>query len=299
MKFSWTYDQAEDRKVRTFLQGHGVSHRMFSQIKHNGGAILVNDRQVYTSDYLKQGDEVTIIMPVETGNDLVVPDYHPLDIIFENEHWLLVDKPYGVTTVPGHADRLHTLVNQVKGHLLEEQAEDQVPHVVTRLDRDTSGIVLLAKHRFAHAVLDKQLQDHSVEKFYIAYVSGLLPEDHGVIEAPIGRKPGDFIKRMVTPDGKLSRTEYWVEKRYTDDPDHPMTRVRVQLHTGRTHQIRVHFQHLGFPLVGDDLYGGPAWYGLKRQALHAYQMKFYDPFIEGDRQFTTDLPADLAALAKI
>ncbi|USS91892.1 RluA family pseudouridine synthase [Fructobacillus americanaquae] len=299
MKFSWTYQGKEERKVRSFLQSHGVSHRMFSQMKHNGGAILVNDQQVYTSDYIQDGDLVTIVMPVETGNDLVVPDFMPLAVIYEDEHFLAVDKPYGVTTVPGHADRLHTLVNQVKGHLLDEGAEDLVPHVVTRLDRDTSGIVLLAKHRFAHAVLDQQLQDHSVEKFYTAYVSGHLPDDHGLIEEPIGRLPGDFIKRTVTPDGKLSKTEYWVEHRYTNNENQPMTRVRVQLHTGRTHQIRVHFAHIGFPLVGDDLYGGPLWYGLKRQALHAYQMTFYDPFIEENRHLQTDLPADLQALKDI
>ncbi|CAK8053658.1 RluA family pseudouridine synthase [Eupransor demetentiae] len=296
MRFNWKYQGAEDRKVRSFLQSHGVSHRMFSQIKHNGGAILVNEKPVYTSDYLKDGDEVAIIMPVEQGNDLVVPDYHDLKIIFENQDWLAVDKPYGVTTVPGHADRLHTLVNQVKGHLIESGAEDLVPHVVTRLDRDTSGIVLLAKHRFAHAVLDQQLQDHTVEKFYVAYVSGILPEDHGVIDEPIGRLDGDFIKRVVRPDGKASKTEYWVERRYDEDPEHLMTRVRVQLHTGRTHQIRVHFSHMGYPLVGDDLYGGPLWFGLQRQALHAYQMKFYDPFVEEDRFLKTDLPEDLQRL---
>ncbi|CAH1850341.1 RluA family pseudouridine synthase [Convivina intestini] len=299
MEFTWTYQGDEQRKVRTFLQGHGVSHRMFSQMKHNGGAILANGQPVYTADYIKNGDQVTIVMPIEESNDLVVPDFHPLDIIFENEHWLVVDKPYGVTTVPGHADRLHTLVNQVKGHLIDEKAEDLVPHVVTRLDRDTSGLVLLAKHRFAHAVLDQQLQDHSVEKFYIAYVQGILPEDHGLIDEPIGRMDGDFIKRIVREDGKVSKTEYWVERRYQDDPDHPMTRVKVQLHTGRTHQIRVHFAHLGYPLVGDDLYGGPLWFGLKRQALHAYQMKFYDPFIEENRQLSTDLPADLLALKNL
>ncbi|MDF7636987.1 RluA family pseudouridine synthase [Leuconostocaceae bacterium ESL0958] len=296
MKFSWTYQGTEDRKVRGFLQSHGVSHRMFSQMKHNGGAILVNDQPVYTSDYLHPQDVVTIVMPIEASNDLVVPDYQPLHVVYEDEHFLAVDKPYGVTTVPGHADRLHTLVNQVKGHLLDEGAEDLVPHVITRLDRDTSGLVLLAKHRFAHAVLDKQLQEHSVQKFYTAYVSGILPEDHGLIEEPIGRLPGDFIKRTVTADGKPSKTEYWVERRYQADDGQEMTRVRVQLHTGRTHQIRVHFAHLGYPLVGDDLYGGPLWHGLQRQALHAYQMTFYDPFAETDRHLMTSLPADLQAL---
>lgn len=298
MKFTWKYSGNEQRKVRTFLQNHGVSHRMFSQMKHNGGAILVNEKSVYTSDYLKNGDIVTIVMPTEKSNDLVVPDYKPLDIIFENEHWLVVDKPYGITTVPGHADRLHTLVNQVKGHLETIKADDLVPHVVTRLDRDTSGIVLLAKHRFAHAVLDQQLQDHTVEKFYLAYPSGILADDHGDINAPIGRMDGDFIKREVRDDGKPSRTEYWVERRYEDDEQN-MTRVKVQLHTGRTHQIRVHFANIGHPLVGDTLYDGPAWHGLQRQALHAYHMKFYDPFIEEYREFNTPLPDDLKTLRDI
>ena len=296
MKFSWTYNGDELRKVRTFLQSHGVSHRMFSKMKHGGGAILVNDKKVYTSDYLKDGDVVTIIMPTEESNDLVTPDYAPLDIVFEDEHWLVVNKPAGVTTVPGHADRLHTLVNQVKGHLDEINAEDQVPHVVTRLDRDTSGIVLLAKHRFAHALLDDQLQQHSVEKYYIAYVSGHLPEDHGMIDAPIGRMDNDFIRREVREDGKESRTEYWVEARLQGEV--PMTRVKVQLHTGRTHQIRVHFAHLGFPLVGDDLYGGPLVAGMKRQALNAYHLAFYDAFLDEKRTFEVGLAADMLKLGE-
>lgn len=296
MKFTWTYQGEELRKVRTFLQGHGVSHRMFSRMKHHGGAILVNEKPVYTSDFLKQGDSVTIIMPVEESNDLVVPDYRPMDIIFENEHWLIVNKPFGVTTVPGHADRLHTLVNQVKGHLEEIEAEDLVPHVVTRLDRDTSGLVLLAKHRFAHAVLDDQLQRHEVEKFYVAYPSGILEQNHGEINAPIGRMDGDFIKREVREDGKPSLTEYWVEDVIGADTPHPMTRVKVQLHTGRTHQIRVHFSNIGHPLVGDDLYGGPLVHNIQRQALHAYYMRFYDPFVEQYREFETGLPDDLTAL---
>lgn len=274
MKFTWKYSGNEQRKVRTFLQNHGVSHRMFSQMKHNGGAILVNEKPVYTSDYLKNGDIVTIVMPTEKSNDLVVPDYKPLDIIFENEHWLVVDKPYGITTVPGHADRLHTLVNQVKGHLETIKADDLVPHVVTRLDRDTSGIVLLAKHRFAHAVLDQQLQDHTVEKFYLAYPSGILADDHGDINAPIGRMDGDFIKREVRDDGKPSRTEYWVERRYEDDEQN-MTRVKVQLHTGRTHQIRVHLSSLGHPIIGDALYGQKS---TSRLMLHAESIIIPHPF---------------------
>lgn len=301
MEFIWQVTGEKDQliKVRTFLKNKGVSHRMFSKIKHFGGAILVNDKEVYTSDFMKAGDEIKMIMPAEESNELVVPDYKPLDIVYEDEHWLAVNKPYGVTTVPGHADRLHTLVNQVKGHLDVIEAENQVPHVVTRLDRDTSGIVLLAKHRFAHAIMDDQLQNHQVEKFYQAYVTGILPEEHGVIEAPIGRVEGDFIQREVRADGKPSKTEYWVKKRYELPDGKQMTKVKIQLHTGRTHQIRVHFKHLGHPLVGDDLYGGDMRFGISRQALNAYYMRFFDVFAgeNGEyRELRADLPEDLQVL---
>nr|WP_239517549.1 RluA family pseudouridine synthase [Weissella uvarum] len=269
----------------------GVSHRMFSIIKRGGGAVELNGQQVRTVDEVKPGERVEITLPPEESNEVVAMSDLPLDVLYEDENWLLVNKPAGVTSVPGKADRETTMVNRVKGYLAANGSTDLVPHVVTRLDRFTSGVALLAKHRFAHGLLDKQLQTHAVDKRYYAVVSGNLPDDHGIIEGPIGRVDGDFIRREVREDGRPSTTEYWVEHRFDN-----MTLVRVRLHTGRTHQIRVHFSHIGHPLVGDEIYGGPMDQGISRQALHAYALTFYDPFAQQDRKTTAPLPEDMVKL---
>ncbi len=289
--FSWINEGEEAVKIKTFLAQKGVSHRMFAIIKRGGGQVLLAKKPVLTLDTVQPGQEVTITLPPEKGNDVVATSFLPLPILFEDDNWLIVDKPAGLTSVPGKADQETTMVNRVKGYLVESGATDLVPHVVTRLDRFTSGVALLAKHRFAHGLLDKQLQTHSVDKRYYALVDGQLEQDHGLIDAPIGRLEGDFIRRTVRPDGRPSKTEYWVKERYANQ-----TLVQVQLHTGRTHQIRVHFAHLGHPLVGDDLYGGPMDRGIDRQALHAFSIAFYDPFLQSTRQVHSPIPDDLKAV---
>lgn len=292
-RFSWINQGQETLKIKTFLAQKGVSHRMFAIIKRGGGQVLLAGQPALTLDSVEPGQEVTITLPPEKGNAVVATSFLPLPILFEDDNWLVVDKPAGLTSVPGKADQEHTMVNRVKGYLIQSGASDLVPHVVTRLDRFTSGVALLAKHRFAHGLLDKQLQTHSVDKRYYALVDGHLDQDHGLIDAPIGRLEGDFIRRTVRADGRPSQTEYWVKERYAKQ-----TLVEVQLHTGRTHQIRVHFAQLGHPLVGDELYGGPMDRGIDRQALHAFSLTFYDPFLQANRQVTSPLPADLQAVLK-
>lgn len=299
MKFSWVNDSNQRQKVRFFLARKGVSHRMFSQIKNNGGSIEVDGRMVYTSDFIDEGQKITITMPNEISNQSVEADFNPLDIVYVDDNWLLVNKPAGQNTVPGHADRLHSLVNQVKGYLQSIDAENQVPHVITRLDRDTSGLVLLAKHKFAHALLDTQLQEHQVDKRYYVFVNGDFAKkfgEHGLIDQPIARLEGDFIKREVNQSGKVSQTEYWVQD-YNKEED--ITFLTVKLHTGRTHQIRVHFSYLGFPLVGDQLYGGQSKLAINRQALHAYKMVWFDNFIDDYQTHQIRLPDDLIELTKL
>ncbi|WP_439426199.1 RluA family pseudouridine synthase [Oenococcus alcoholitolerans] len=296
MDFSWRSSLDHDEKVRSFLKSQGVSHRMFSQIKHFGGRITVDQKEVFTSDYVRPGQLVTIFMPDEKENSDLTADFDdPLEIVFENRDFLVVNKPAFVTTVPGHADRTTTLVNMVKAHLITENAGSLVPHVVTRLDRDTSGLVLLAKHKFAHSLLNDALMNHhDIEKYYTAFASGQFEEDHGIIDQPIGRVDDDFIRRQVRPDGKRSVTEYWVEKRFAS-----FTQLKVQLHTGRTHQIRVHLSWFGHPLVGDDLYGGPRSEAIGRQALNASQLVFFDPFANKNRHFNVGLPKDMLDLSNL
>lgn len=286
--FSWKNQSDSTLRIKAFLAQRGVSHRMFAIIKRGGGQVLLNHRPVRTLDDVEPGDLVEVKMPAEKSNAIVAASDLPIKILYEDENWLVVDKVAGVTSVPGKADRETTMVNRVKGYLISEGAEDLVPHVVTRLDRFTSGVALLAKHRFAHGLLDKQLQTHTVDKRYYAIVDGIVPDDHGFIDAPIGRMDNDFIRREVRADGRPSQTEYWVVNRMPNQ-----TLVKVQLHTGRTHQIRVHFKYIGHPLIGDEIYGGPMDRGIERQALHAYWLEFYDPFSEIKRHIQSPLPEDL------
>lgn len=286
MKFSWSA-KLGDATAKQVLTHHGVSHRMFTQINQNNGQILVGEKLVKPATKVKPGDRVTLIVPAETADPNVPVSHQPLTVVYEDAHVLVVLKPAGLTSVPGPSNREDTLVNRVKGHLVAGQEENLVPHIVTRLDRDTSGLVLVAKHRLANSWLNQQLADGRLQKRYLAIVSGNITTDHGLIDAPI-RRATDGFNQIVADDGKSAQTEYWVRQRGTG-----WTLVAVLLHTGRTHQIRVHFQSIGHPLLGDELYGGPREL-IKRQALHAYQLTYEDPITGAPRQFTAKMPADMA-----
>ncbi|BDZ31183.1 RluA family pseudouridine synthase [Lactiplantibacillus sp. WILCCON 0030] len=291
MRFMWTNTATEPIKVKTVLFEHGVTRSLLKKVKFHGGAILVNGRAVLAIQLLTGGETVTMVTPDEIGNDHLGPSTLPLNILYEDRDYLIVNKPAGVASVPAHRLPNNTLANRVKGYYQAQHYDNEVVHITTRLDRDTSGIVLFAKHHFAHSIIDRQLKAHAMRKMYLAVVSGSLVADHGWLDQPIGRAADSFIKRTITPTGRASLTEYWVVKRLPE-----MTVVRVRLHTGRTHQIRVHFAHAGHPLIGDELYGGPTSPLIDRQALHCMQLQFYDPFIEADLTTFAPLPPDIVRL---
>lgn len=278
-------------KVKTLLSEHGVTRSLLKKVKFHGGAILVDGRPILAIHMLHGGEQVTMETPAEIGNDHLGASSLPINILYEDRDFLIINKPAGVASVPAHALPDNTLANRVKGYYREQGYDNEVVHITTRLDRDTSGIVLFAKHHFAHSIIDHQLKAHAMRKMYLAVVSGTLKADHGWFDQPIGRAADSFIKRTVTPDGKPSLTEYWVVKRLADK-----TVVRVRLHTGRTHQIRVHFAAAGHPLIGDQLYGGPSDPAIDRQALHCMELQFDDPFIDQTLTTFAPLPADLARL---
>lgn len=291
MRFTWHNDSSTPMKVKTLLAAHGVTRSLLKKVKFHGGAILVDAVPVLAIHMLTGGETVTMVTPAEVGNDHLGVSTLPINVLYEDRDYLIVNKPAGVASVPAHALPDTTLANRVKGYYQAQGYDNEVVHITTRLDRDTSGIVLFAKHHFAHSIIDHQLKAHAMRKMYLAVVSGVIGPDHGWFDGPIGRAPDSFIKRMVTPDGKASLTEYWVVKRLADK-----TVVRVRLHSGRTHQIRVHFANAGHPLFGDELYGGPLHAGIERQALHCMQLQFFDPFIEQPLTTFAPLPADLVAL---
>lgn len=271
MKFSFTADRRA--KVKTFLKSHDVSKALLAKVKFKGGNIWVNGVEQNAIYLLDVGDVVTIEIPDEESHETLTPIKHDLNIVYEDEHFLIINKPHGYASIPSilHSN---TIANFVKNYYVERDYPNKQVHIVTRLDKDTSGLMLFAKHGYAHARLDKQLQQKTIQKRYYALVSGQgqLP-DEGEIIALIARPDDSIITRCVHPSGKYAHTSYKVVARYGD-----VALVDIQLHTGRTHQIRVHFSHIGFPLLGDDLYGGRMDCGIQRQALHCHSIRFLDPF---------------------
>lgn len=289
MRFEFIAD--EHVKVKTFLRKHEVSKGLLAKIKFRGGDIRVNGQSQIATYLLDIGDQVVIDIPPEEGFETLEAIDYPLDILFEDDHFLILNKPFGVASIPS-VNHSNTIANFIKGYYVKQVYENQQVHIVTRLDRDTSGLMLFAKHGYAHARLDKQLQKKSIVKRYFALVKGAgVIEPEGNIIAPIVRDEDSIITRRVAKGGKYAHTEYKVIASYGD-----IHLVDIRLHTGRTHQIRVHFSHIGFPLLGDDLYGGSLEHGIQRQALHCHFLSFYHPFLEEQLEISSPLPDDFKNL---
>lgn len=242
---------------------------------------------------LEQGDQVIIEFPPEEVAEGLVPEFGELSIIAEDDSILVVEKPAGQGTIPSRNQPNGTLANIVFGKYLTDQHPATV-HVVTRLDTDTSGVVCIAKNRHIHHLMSTQLQHTGFDRRYIAFVSGWIVEDTFTIEMPIGRKDGSIIERTVRADGQYARTDVHVTGHFEVEGNR-YTMVELHLHTGRTHQIRVHMAHIGHPLLGDDLYGGPCQL-ISRQALHCKSISFKHPSTNKNISFESELPKDLRKL---
>ena len=293
MEFTWQ-NEGKQQTLKKFLAARGVSHRLMGKIRRQKGAVLVDGKKVPFGTVLHQNEQVTLVLPEEKPVIKVAASPKPIEVLYEDANWLLVAKPAGLTSVPGPSNREDTLVNRVKYYLERNGRKNVVPHIITRLDRYTSGVVLLAKHSFAQGLIDKQVSNHEFDKRYYAIVAGQITKQHGLIEAPLKRKEGEKFQ-IVSPDGRQAVTEYWLKANLAGG-----SLVEVKLHTGRTHQIRVHFQSKGHPLLGDELYKGPLDMGIERQALHAYHLAFNDPFTNKRLVVEAPLPSDMkSVLAKL
>lgn len=253
------------------------------------GAVTVGGRPVRKNYKCAVGDEIVLTMP-EVSDCELRPQDIPLDIVYEDADLLVVNKPRGMVVhpAPGHPDG--TLVNALMHHCgdsLSGIGGEKRPGIVHRIDKDTSGLLIVAKNDFAHLALSAQLSDRSLSRVYEAVVRGGMREDSGTVDAPIGRHPTDRKKMAVAQKNSRPAVTHWeVIARYRG-----YTHIRCRLETGRTHQIRVHMAHIGHPLLGDFTYGAPSPdRGLEGQCLHARELKFIHPRTGEHVTVATDLP---------
>lgn len=287
--FSFIADTAGERIDALLARNVENLSRSAAQRLLEQGDVLVNGSAVRKNYKSTVGDEVRVSLPQAEEVELVAQDI-PLDVVFEDDDVIVVNKPRGMVVhpAPGHSDG--TLVNALLYHCGESLSGiggEKRPGIVHRIDMDTSGLLIVAKNDFAHRFLSEQLSDHSLSRVYEAIVYGRIREDSGTVNAPIGRHPVDR-KRMaiVERGGREAVTHYEVIARYNG-----FTHIRCRLETGRTHQIRVHMEKLGHPLLGDMVYGRKrAEKGLEGQCLHARELRFIHPRSNEEVHLQTELP---------
>lgn len=269
-------------KSRSFIQG---------LIEDEG--IVVNNKKVKSNYKLKENDEIKINMPEPTELQVKAQDI-PIDIIYEDKDVIVVNKPKGMVVHPAPGNYEGTLVNALLYHCTDLSSINGVirPGIVHRIDKDTTGILVVAKNDEAHNKLSDQLKEHTMKREYYALVEGRIKQNSGTIDKPLARSKKDRLKIAITPDGKRAVTHYEVLERFRN-----ATLIKCVLETGRTHQIRVHFESIGCPLLGDELYGGNMEL-INRQALHSYMLEFDHPFLKKHLIIRCKLPNDMESIVK-
>ncbi|OMP67184.1 RluA family pseudouridine synthase [Domibacillus epiphyticus] len=284
-ELNWTAGE-DGILLRTFLQEKDISKRALTDIKFTGGFISVNGKEVNVRHILRAGDVVRVVFPQEVPSDGMEAEKIKLDVLFEDEVLIAIGKPAGMNTIPSREHPAGSLAAGLLG-LYDERGIAATAHIVTRLDRDTSGIVLAAKNRHVHHLLSNMQKRKLVSRRYEALAEGIFSTQSGLIDAPIGRCDDSIIERIVRPDGQYARTGYRVLSQYAH-----FAHVEVKPETGRTHQIRVHMSHIGHPLAGDDMYGGSLEW-IQRQALHCGSLSFVHPLIGETIDITMPMPDDM------
>lgn len=286
MNYKFNVSENEhNMRLNIFLRSKGVSAALIRKIKFLPDGIMVNGEKRNADYMLSGGDKVEINTSDEDMDTTVIAQQGHLDIIYEDECCMVVDKPYDMPCHPSFNHPTNTIANYFMGYW-QARGENRICRVINRLDRNTSGLVLIALD--AHTA--QQLKG-KVDKTYTAIAQGRFEKDYDIINRPIARQQESIITRCVRDDGQKAVTEYWVRKK-----DSNFTLADIKLHTGRTHQIRVHFSHIGHPLAGDDLYGGSLQH-IQRHALHCSRLTFVSPASGKTVTVSSPLPQDMADLA--
>lgn len=281
------------QKVDTLLRKElGLSGTVIRRIKWLDDGILLDGERVFTSQRVEPGQVLTVRLSDPERRSEVVPAPGPLDIVYEDGDMLVLNKAPGVLVHPGAGHFADTIGNFLLDYYDRTGVEADF-HPVHRLDKGTSGLMVVAKHPHAQEVLKNQLHTSEFRRIYLAVCLGGPAEERGTVDAPIGMAEGSIVARAVRPDGLPARTHYRVLERRGD-----RALVRLELESGRTHQIRVHMAHLGCPLAGDFLYGTEDRDLIPRPALHSAELTVRQPVTGETLTFTCPLPADMARMMK-
>ena len=285
MKFVFTVKESENKmRLNIFLRHSGVSAALIKKLKFLPDGILVNGEKKNTDYILSAGEAVEINTTDEDMDSTVIVQSGPLDIVYQDDCCMVVNKPYDVPCHPSFNHPTDTIANYFMGYW-QKKGQTKICRVINRLDKNTSGLVLIALDPHSAEKLKGK-----VDKTYTAIAQGRFEKDYGIIDRPIARQQESIITRCVREDGQRAVTEYFVRK-----CDDNFTLADIKLHTGRTHQIRVHFSHIGHPLAGDDLYGGSLEH-INRHALHCSRLTFPSPETGKTVDIQAPLPADMALL---
>lgn len=272
------------------------SSRLMGKLKRQN-LVYKNDKITPGWHTVKPGDIISIDFPDEKSD--FPPEDIPIEIVYEDDDLLVINKQYGITVHPTKGCPSHTLANGIMHHMLETDQSFKI-RFINRLDTDTSGLLIVGKNSYVQNEITKQMRAKTIDKHYIAVVNGIVDEDEFLIDKPIGRPSEDEIRRAVLAEesgGYPSQTEVKVlERIYSENPDLQFTVIELHLLTGRTHQIRVHMSSIGHILVGDSLYGDTHLDLIDRQALHAYRLSLTHPITKEKLDLRSNLPDDIRNL---
>lgn len=285
------------QRLDAFIAGETSFSRSAVQRMIDSGDVLLNMKEAPSKAKVKAGDEVSVTPPMPEITDILPQDI-PLDIVYQDADIAVINKPKGMVVHPAAGNPDGTLVNAIMYHIkdLSGIGGEVRPGIVHRIDRMTSGLLVIAKNDKAHVFLSDQLKTHAVSRVYYALCEGNFREDSGTVDAPIARHRTDRKKMAVDPNGRSAVTHWRVLERFGD-----MTLLRVELETGRTHQIRVHMAYIKHPIVGDEVYGhAKNSLGIVGQALHAGELRLTHPATGEEMVFTAPLPEEFVnALEKL
>lgn len=284
-----TKDQ-EGMTIDQFLRTRGCSHHVLTHLKRTECGILCNGIWAYTNQKLKYEDELEIHLIESEASDQILPVALPLDIVYEDEDLLVVNKSSDMPIHPSINNYENTLANAVMYHY-QKQSVSFVYRCINRLDRDTSGLLIIAKNMMSGAILSQMSARREIHREYLTIVEGCLPEE-GTIDAPIARLDGSAIMRCVDEERGETAVTHFRRISWLPCTGH-LSLASVRLETGRTHQIRVHMKHIGHPMIGDFLYNPEAMDLIQRQALHSHRLTFHHPITGELLDFTCEMPEDM------